>query len=106
MEYRMKYFRKFLIFVVDSWRLVMDARFNPLRYPDPSLQTYFTLVLFTMWSIYFGMVASYWMGWFGYDIVTSIIIHIAVVLPVAFTNAVFLDAERDGSKWLKDWRDE
>lgn len=107
MEYKMKYFRKFLIFVVDSWRLVMDARYNPLRYiPDPSLQTYFTLVLFTMWSIYFGVVASYWMGWFGYDIVTSIIIHVAVVLPVAFTNAVFLDAERDGSKWLKDWRDE
>ena len=46
---RMKYFRKFIMFVVDSWRLVMDNRYNPLKYiPDPSLQTYFTLVLFTM----------------------------------------------------------
>ena len=104
-EGNMKYFRKFLLWVVDCWRNVMDNRYNPLRYiPDPSLQTYFTLVLFVMWSVYFGFVASFYMGWLGYDIVTSIIVHIAVVLPVAFTN-VFVDAERE-SKWLKDWRDE
>ena len=53
-----------------------------------------------MWSIYFGFVASFYMGWLGYSIVTSIIVHVAVILPVAFTM-VFLDAERDGSKWLK-----
>lgn len=100
-------FRQFTLWVVDSWRLVMNARYNPLKYiPDPSLQTYFMLVLFTMWSVYFGFVASYYMGWLGYNTVTSIVVHIAVVLPVAFTNAVFIDAERDGSKWVKDWRDE
>jgi len=44
------------------------------------------------------------MGWLGYSTVTSIIVHIAVLLPIGFTNAVFIDAERDGSKWLKDWR--
>ena len=94
---------KLLVWVVDCWRLVMDNRYNPLRYiADPSLQLYFTLVLFTMWSVYFGFVAAYYMGWLGYDIVTSIIVHIAVVLPVGFTNAIFIDAERDGSKWLKD----
>ena len=94
---------KLLVWVVDCWRLVMDNRYNPLRYiADPSLQLYFTLVLFTMWSIYFGFVAAYYMGWLGYDIVTSIIVHIAVVLPVGFTNAIFIDAERDGAKWLKD----
>ena len=93
----MKYFRKFIMWVVDCWRLVMDNRYNPLKYiPDPSLQTYFTLILFTMWSVYFGFLASFYMGWLGYDIVTSIIVHIAVILPVAFTNAVFIDAERDG----------
>ena len=59
-----------------------------------------------MWSVYFGFVASYYMGWLGYSIVTSIIVHVGVILPVAFTNAIFLDAERDGSKWLKDWRNE
>ena len=97
---------KLLAWVVDCWRVVMDHRYNPLRYiADPSLQLYFTLVLFTMWSVYFGFVAAYYMGWLGYDIVTSIIVHIAVVLPVGFTNAIFIDAERDGAKWLKDIKD-
>ena len=74
-------FRRFTMWVVDSWRVVMDARFNPLKYiPDPSLQTYFTLVLFTMWSVYFGFLATYYMGWLGYDIVLSIIIHMMVLL--------------------------
>ena len=92
--------RKFILFVVDSWRLVMNAKYNPLRFiPDPSLQTYFMLVLFTMWSVYFGFLASYYMGWLGYNTVLSIIIHIAVLVPLAFTNAIFLDAERDGHKW-------
>ena len=81
----------------------MDNRYNPLRYiADPSLQMYFTLVLFVMWSVYFGFLASFYMGWLGYDILTSIIVHIGVILPVGFTNAIFIDAERDGAKWLKD----
>ena len=95
------------MWIVDCWRLVMDNRYNPLKYiPDPSLQIYFTLVLFVMWSVYFGFVASYYMGWLGYSIVTSIIVHVAVILPVAFTNAVFLDAERDGAKLLEYWRND
>ena len=94
---------KLLAWVVNCWRVVMDNRYNPLRYiADPSLQMYFTLVLFTMWSVYFGFLASYYMGWLGYSTITSIIVHIAVILPVGFTNAIFIDAERDGSKWLKD----
>ena len=99
--------KKFILWVVDSWRLVMDARYNPLKYiPDPSLQTYFMLVLFTMWSVYFGFLATYYMGWLGYSTVTSIIVHICVLLPLAFTNAIFVDAERDGHKWLKEWKEE
>lgn len=97
--------QKFATWVVDCWRLVMDARFNPLKYiPDPSLQSYFTLVLFVMWSVYFGFLAIFYMGWMGYDIVLSIIIHMLVLIPIIFTNAVFMDAERNGSKWLKDIR--
>ena len=100
-------YRRLVMFVVDSWRVIMDARYNPLKYiPDPSLQTYFMLVLFTMWSVYFGFVATYYMGWLGYSTVTSIIVHICVLLPLAFTNAVFVDAERDGHKWLKEWKEE
>ena len=103
----MKYFRKFILFVVDSWRLVMDAKYNPLRFiPDPSLQTYFMLVLFTMWSVYFGFVVAFYIGWLGYSTITSVFVHFGVLLPIAFTNAVFLDAERDGSQWVKDWRND
>jgi len=65
---------------------------------------YFTLVLFTMWSVYFGFVASYYMGWLGYSIPTSIIVHMAVLIPVGFTNAIFMDAERENAPWLIKWR--
>ena len=41
-----------------------------------------------------------------YDIHLRIMIHIAILLPLAFTNAIFVDAERDGEKWLKEWKEE
>ena len=98
-------FVRFTMWVVECWRLVMDNRYNPLRYiPDPSLQMYFTLVLFTMWSVYFGFVASYYMGWLGYNTIVSIIVHIGVLVPIAFTNAIVIDAERDGAIWLRTWK--
>ena len=101
------FIRTFLLKFVSGWRRVMDVRYNPLKYvPDPSLQTYFMLVLFIIWSVYFGFLASNYLGWFGYNIVVSIIIHIAILLPMAFTNAVFVDAERDGHRWLKEWKEE
>jgi len=99
--------RRFLLYIVDSWRVIMDNRYNPLRYiPDPSLQFYFTLVLFTMWSVYFGAVATYYMGWYGYNTVTSIVFHLAVLIPIGFTNAIFKDAERNGARWHSDWRNQ
>ncbi len=99
--------RRTLLFIVDCWRLVMDSRYNPLKYiPDPSLQSYFTLVLFTMWSVYFGFLAIYYMGWLGYNIVLSIAIHFAVLIPAIFTNSVFLDAERENAPWVYKWRTE
>ncbi|MBD62813.1 MAG: hypothetical protein CMD68_01880 [Gammaproteobacteria bacterium] len=99
-------FRTFIIFVVDSWRSVMDVRYNPLKNVDPSLQTYFMLVLFTIWSVAFGFIAIYWLGYIGYNILTSILVHTGIIIPIAFTNAVFVDAERDGDKWVKEWREE
>ena len=91
------------LWIYECWSLVMDARYNPLRYiPDPSLQTYFMLVLFTMWSVYFGFFASVYMGWLGYNTVTSIIVHFAVLIPLVMTWAIFKDAERDGARWLKN----
>ena len=98
---------KLLTWVYDCWKVVMDNRYNPLRFiADPSLQMYFTLVLFTMWSVYFGFVATYYLGWLGYNVLTSIIVHVGVLIPLFFTNAVFLDAERDGAQWLKKIRKE
>ena len=95
------------MFIVDTWRVVMNVKYNPLKHiPDPSLQTYFMLVLFTIWSVAFGLIAIFWLGFIGYNIMTSIIVHLSILIPLAFTNAVFIDAERDGENWLKEWREE
>ena len=51
--------KKLVFFIIDCWRLVMDMRYNPLRYvKDPSIQMYLYLVLFVMWSGYFAVVAE------------------------------------------------
>ena len=89
--------KRLVFFVIDCWRVVMDNRYNPLRHiHDPSIQSYFTLALFIMWSCYFGIVAIVWLDWQNYDIVTSIIIHIAVLVPIMITNYVFKEA-KDGN---------
>ena len=100
-------FRRTIMFIVDKWRIIMNVKYNPLRHvPDPSIQTYFMVVLFSVWSITFGLIAIFWLGFIGYNILTSILVHLAILVPIAFTNAVFTDAERDGENWLKEWREE
>ena len=100
-------FRRTVFSLVNGWRRVMDVRYNPLKYiPDPSLQTYFMLVLFTIWSVFFGFLAANYLGFFNYNTVASIFIHFGILFPLAMTNAIFVDAERDGHKWLKEWKDE
>ena len=96
--------KTFINWIIYSWRSVMDNRYNPLRHIlDPSIQAYFTLALFIMWSSYFAIVAWTYIGWESYSIVWSIWIHMGVVIPIMITNQVFRDAERDGAKWYKDW---
>ena len=100
-------FRRSIMFIVDSWRVFMDVRYNPLKnIPDPSLQTYFMLVLFSIWSVAFGIIAIFWLGFINYNILTSIFVHLSIIIPIVFTNAVFVDAERNGSQWAKDWQEE
>ena len=100
-------FRRFAMFMVYVWRRVMDVRFNPLKYiPDARLQAYFMIVLFTIWSVSFGFIASYHLGWIGYSTVTSLAVHLSVIIPMMITNAVFVDAERTGAQWLEEWKEE
>ena len=55
---------------------------------------------------FLGSLAANYLGFFNYNTIVSIVIHVAIILPLAFTNAIFVDAERDGEKWLKEWKEE
>ena len=80
--------------IVEIYRVIMDLRYNPLRYiPDPILQGYLLMALFVMWCLFFGLVAIYHLGWLGYSIPLSIVIHLSLIVPAIITNAVFLAAE-------------
>ena len=89
------FFRRFIMGVVYLWRRAMDVKFNPLKYvPDASLQAYFMVVLFTLWSVSFGLIATHYFGWVDYSILASILVHLSILIPIVVTNAVFVDAER------------
>ena len=101
------FFRSSTMGIVHLWRRVMDVKFNPLKHvADPSLQSYFMMVLFTIWSVAFGFIATYHLGWLGYSTVTSVVVHLSILIPILVTNAVFIDAERDGEQWLVEWKEE
>lgn len=100
-------FRRSTMLMVYIWRRVMDVKFNPLKYiPDASLQAYFMVVLFSLWSASFGFIATYYIGWLGYSTLTSLAVHLSILVPIVITNAVFVDAERTGEKWLEEWKEE
>ena len=100
-------FRRTIMLILNIWRSVMNVKYNPLKHvTSPSLQTYFMLVLFSIWCVFFGLIAIYYMGFINYSIVTSIVIHGSILIPMMITNAVFIDAERDGEKWLQEWQEE
>ena len=100
-------FRRTIMLILNTWRSVMNVKYNPLKHiTSPSLQTYFMLVLFSIWCVFFGLIAIYYIGFINYSIVTSIVIHGSILIPMMITNAVFIDAERNGEKWLKEWQEE
>ena len=100
-------FRRSTMLMVYIWRRVMDVKVNPLKYiPDASLQAYFMVVLFSLWSVSFGFIATYYIGWLGYSTLTSLAVHLSILVPIVITNAVFVDAERTGEKWLEEWKEE
>jgi len=100
-------FRRVVMSFVNGWRRVMDVRYNPLgMYP---IQVYRHTLCWScsLYGVCFlDFLAANYLGFFNYNIVASIVIHIAILLPLAFTNAIFVDAERDGEKWLKEWKEE
>lgn len=101
------FLRRSIMLVVHIWRRVMNVKFNPLKHiPDNTLQSYFMLVLFTIWSITFGFIATYYIGWLGYSTITSVVVHLTLLIPIMITNAVFIDAERTGAQWLAEWQAE
>ena len=72
-------FRRSTMLMVYIWRRVMDVKFNPLKYiPDASLQAYFMVVLFSLWSVSFGFIATYYIGWLGYSTLTSLAVHLSI----------------------------
>ena len=80
--------RRLIMRVVHIWRRVMNVKFNPLKHiPDNTLQSYFMLVLFTIWSITFGFIATYYIGWLGYSTITSVVVHLTILIPIMITNA-------------------
>ena len=100
-------FRRTIMLILNTWRSVMNVKYNPLKHiTSPSLQTYFMLVLFSIWCVFFGLITIYYMGFINYSILTSIVIHGSILIPMMITNAVFIDAERNGEKWLKEWQEE
>ena len=86
--------------------VVWMQKINPLKYlPDRSLQAYFKIVLFVMWSAFH--IAAYWGGILGgYSIWKSIILHLSLIIPTIITHAGFRGAEEYGHDWLIKWRSE
>ena len=77
------FFKRMIMLSVLMWRVVMNVKYNPLKYvPCPKLQAYFMLVLFVIWSVFFGFIASVHLGLVNYSTVTSIIIHLSVLVPL------------------------
>tara|TARA_X000000950_G_C13914924_1_gene660505 strand:+ start:2532 stop:2789 length:258 start_codon:yes stop_codon:yes gene_type:complete len=56
-----------------------------------------------MWSAYFGLLATVYMG-LDYNVIASIVIHMLVVVPLIFTNLIFKDAEKNGRNWIANYR--
>tara|TARA_Y100000389_G_scaffold204508_1_gene257533 strand:- start:4243 stop:4602 length:360 start_codon:yes stop_codon:yes gene_type:complete len=84
----------------DLYNWIFDHSKNPLRYiPDPLSRMWIMTVLAWMWSIAFGLYIGsvIYMG-------ISLAIHFILLFMVAFTAAVFYDAERRHDSWLLDLR--
>ena len=94
--------KKMYMHFYDMWNLVIDAKYNPLRFiPSLVTQFYVTMVLAIGWAVAFGAALGYYSGIF-----TNIFAHVGIVFMVFFTASTFQDAERDGKVWWLELKSE
>ena len=69
-------------FIVKSWNLVMNAKYNPLKHiPDENVRHMIMQVLAWMWGICFSIwVGSMWV--FGVTAIAHIVILAAITITV------------------------
>ena len=88
--------RQLLFKFYSSYKVVMDADYNPLRHvPDPAARFWIMTVLAWCWCIVFGLSLGsvVLMG-------TSFVAHLSILLMIFFTASVFYDAEKRHDSWL------
>tara|TARA_B110000444_G_scaffold150499_1_gene140822 strand:+ start:657 stop:965 length:309 start_codon:yes stop_codon:yes gene_type:complete len=94
----MKLWQKAYMYFYDTWNVVMNPRYNPLkRIPSLVVQFYVTMILAIGWAVAFGLS----MGWF-LGIFTNVLAHVGIIFMAFFTASTFYDAERDGKVWWID----
>ncbi len=76
-------------FITNSWNMIMDNRFNPLRHLDMASQHYFMQVLAWMWSMIFSLS---FLSIFYFHILW--LAHVLVVAGVFITISVFKHADK------------
>ncbi|MFL0799478.1 MAG: hypothetical protein K6L80_03435 [Agarilytica sp.] len=75
--------------IKSCWNLVMDNRYNPLRYMDMASQHYFMHVLAWMWSMIFSIS---FLSIFHFQFVW--LAHVLVITGIFITLIVFKRAEK------------
>ena len=76
------------LFIVSSWNVVIDSRYNPLRHLDLASQHYFMQVLAWMWTMIFSLsflsIFQFHLMWLA---------HLLIVGGLFATISVFKHAE-------------
>ena len=80
-------------FILGTWDLVMDNRYNPLRHLDMASQHYFMHVLAWMWSMVFSLS---FLSIFQFQIVW--LAHVLFLTGIFTTIIIFKRAEEKSSR--------
>ena len=79
-------------FIVNSWKLVMDNRYNPLRHLDLASQHYLMQVLAWMWSMVFSLfflsIFQFHILWLGHLLIIGGIFATVSVFNLAQSRSI------------------